>query len=60
MNYTGCIENETHYRRIQQIYSQKRQSNHLHEKDEILDSIKASKINDITVVGKGYVTTTSN
>ena len=28
----------------------------LHEKDEILDSIKASKINDITIVGKGYVT----
>ena len=28
----------------------------IHEKDEILDSIKASKINDITVVGKGYVT----
>ena len=28
----------------------------IHEKDEILDSINASKINDITVVGKGYVT----
>ena len=28
----------------------------IHEKDEILDSIKASKINDITIVGKGYVT----
>ena len=28
----------------------------LHEKDEILDSIKASEINDITITGKGYVT----
>lgn len=28
----------------------------IHEKDEIIDSIKASKINDITVVGKGHVT----
>ena len=28
----------------------------IYEKDEILDSIKASSINDITVVGKGYVT----
>lgn len=28
----------------------------IYEKDEILDSIKASKINDITVVGKGFVT----
>ena len=27
-----------------------------YEKDEILDSIKASKINDITIIGKGYVT----
>lgn len=28
----------------------------IHEKDEILDSIKASTITDITVIGKGYVT----
>lgn len=28
----------------------------IHEKDEILDSIKASKISDITITGKGYVT----
>ena len=28
----------------------------IHERDEILDSIKASTINDITVIGKGYVT----
>lgn len=28
----------------------------IHEKGEIIDSIKASMINDITVVGKGYVT----
>lgn len=28
----------------------------IHEKDEILDSIKASSISDITIVGKGYVT----
>ena len=28
----------------------------IHEKDEIIDSIKASEISDITVVGKGYVT----
>ncbi len=28
----------------------------IHEKDEILDSIKASEITDITLVGKGYVT----
>lgn len=28
----------------------------LHEKDEILDSIKASLITDITVIGKGHVT----
>ena len=28
----------------------------IHEKGEILDSINASKINDITIVGKGYVT----
>ena len=28
----------------------------IHEKDEILDSIKASSVSDITVIGKGYVT----
>lgn len=28
----------------------------IHEKDEILDSIKASTIDDITIVGKGHVT----
>ena len=28
----------------------------IHEKDEIVDSIKASEITDITLVGKGYVT----
>ena len=28
----------------------------IHEKDEILDSIKASTVKDITVIGKGYVT----
>ena len=28
----------------------------IYEKDEILDSIKASGISDITIVGKGYVT----
>lgn len=28
----------------------------IHEKDEILDSIKASLITDITIVGKGHVT----
>lgn len=28
----------------------------IHEKDEIIDSIKASEISDITVIGKGYVT----
>ncbi|WP_407380293.1 CRISPR-associated endonuclease Cas1 [Methanobrevibacter sp.] len=28
----------------------------IHEKDEILDSIKASAISDITIIGKGYVT----
>lgn len=28
----------------------------IHEKSEILDSIKASKIKDITIIGKGYIT----
>lgn len=28
----------------------------IHEKDEIIDSIKASSIDDITIVGKGYIT----
>ncbi|WP_406535701.1 CRISPR-associated endonuclease Cas1 [Methanobrevibacter sp.] len=28
----------------------------IHEKDEIIDSIKASTVTDITVIGKGYVT----
>lgn len=28
----------------------------IHEKDEIIDSIKASKVTDITVTAKGYVT----
>lgn len=28
----------------------------IHEKDQIIDSIRASEINDITVIGKGYVT----
>ncbi len=28
----------------------------LHEKDEILDSVKASTVSDITIIGKGYVT----
>ena len=28
----------------------------IHEKDEILDSVKASTVTDITITGKGYVT----
>ncbi|WP_295113427.1 CRISPR-associated endonuclease Cas1 [uncultured Methanobrevibacter sp.] len=28
----------------------------IHEKDEIIDSIRASKIDDITIIGKGHVT----
>ncbi len=28
----------------------------IYEKDEVLDSIKSSKIDDITIVGKGYIT----
>lgn len=28
----------------------------IHEKDEIIDSIKASSVTDITIIGKGYVT----
>jgi len=28
----------------------------IHEKDQIIDSIRASEINDITVIGKGYLT----
>lgn len=28
----------------------------IHEKDQIIDSIRASEINDITVIGKGYMT----
>ena len=28
----------------------------IHEKDQILDSIKASTINDITIIGKGHIT----
>ncbi|MBR0271704.1 MAG: CRISPR-associated endonuclease Cas1 [Methanobrevibacter sp.] len=28
----------------------------IHEKDEIIDSVKASTVNDITIIGKGYVT----
>lgn len=28
----------------------------IHEKDEIIDSIKASTVTDITIIGKGYVT----
>ena len=28
----------------------------LYEKDEIIDSIRASKIDDITIIGKGHVT----
>lgn len=31
-------------------------TNCIHEKDEIVDSIKANDITDITLVGKGYVT----
>ena len=28
----------------------------IHEKDEIIDSIKVNKINDITITGKGHIT----
>ena len=28
----------------------------IYEKDEIIDSIRASDINDITIIGKGYLT----
>ena len=28
----------------------------IHEKDKIIDSIKASSVNDITITGKGYIT----
>lgn len=41
---------------IQQIDSQKGQPVVIYEKDEIIDSIKASKIDDITIIGKGHVT----
>ena len=35
-----------------------KKDNHIaiHDKDELIDSIKASEINDITIIGKGYVT----
>ena len=28
----------------------------IHEKNQIVDSIRASEINDITIIGKGYLT----
>lgn len=28
----------------------------IHQKDEIIDSVKASTVSDITLIGKGYVT----
>ena len=56
MTCSGCIEmklvidgyNKSIHKKDNQIV--------IHEKDEIIDSIKANVIDDITVVGKGHVT----
>ena len=45
MTYTGCIEMKP----VIDGYG-------IYESDKIIDSIRASEINDITITGKGYIT----
>lgn len=56
MNSTGCIEMKLIIERYNKSIHKRDNQIVIHEKDEIIDSIQASKIEDITIIGKGYVT----
>lgn len=56
MNSTGCIEMKLIIEGYNKSIHKKDNQIVIHEKDEIIDSIRASKIDDITIVGKGHVT----
>ena len=62
-----CYEREKLFSQKHSIYSflfeksdnlkvEKYKLTHVHEKDQIINSIMASEINDITIIGKGYLT----
>lgn len=54
--YTGCIEMKLVIDGYKKSIHKKDNQIVIYEHDEVLDIIKASEINDITVVGKGYIT----
>ena len=56
MTYSGCINMKLVIDGYNKSIHKKDNQITIHEKDEIIDSIKASIIDDITVVGKGHVT----
>lgn len=56
MNSTGCIEMKLIIEGYNKSIHKKDNQIVIHEKDEIIDSIRASKIDDITIIGKGHVT----
>ena len=56
MNSTGCIEMKLIIEGYNKSIHKKDNQIVIYEKDEIIDSIRASKIDDITIIGKGHVT----
>lgn len=56
MIYLGCIKMKLVIDGYNKSIHKKDNQLTIHENSQIIDSIKANKINDITIVGKGYVT----
>ena len=56
MTYTGCIKMKLVIDGYGKSIHKKDNQIVIHEKDEIIDSIRANEINDITIIGKGYLT----
>lgn len=56
MTSTGCINMKLIIDGYNKSIHKKDNQITIHEHDEIIDSVKASEIDDITIIGKGYVT----
>ena len=56
MTYIGCIEMKLVIDGYGKSIHKKDNQIVIYEKDKIIDSIRASEINDITIIGKGYIT----
>ena len=56
MIYSGCIEMKLVIDGYNKSIHKKDNQLVIHEKDEIMDSVKASIVSDITIIGKGYMT----